>query len=153
MDWYIDPSVRIRLWLDLPCLIICSFPDGSSLPAVSSINSFQYMTNCGVLVNFIFYYGTQFFKNAGIQNAFLISIATSVVNVFMTLPGLYGVERYGRRSLLLIGALGMAVCEFIVAIVGVTVATNDIKGQQVLIAFVCIYIVSRVRLYHYIWIQ
>lgn len=61
----------------------------------------------------------------------------------MTLPGLYGVERYGRRSLLLIGALGMTVCEFIVAIVGVTVPDSNLKGQQVLIAFVCIYIVSR----------
>ena len=99
-------------------------------------------------VNFIFYYGTQFFKNAGIQNAFLISVATSIVNVFMTLPGLYGVERFGRRSLLLIGAAGMTICEFIVAIVGVTVSTSDIAGQRVLIAFVCIYIVSRV--YHVI---
>jgi len=91
-------------------------------------------------INFIFYYGTQFFKNAGIQNAFLISVATSIVNVFMTLPGLYGVERYGRRSLLLIGAAGMTFCEFIVAIVGVTVATTNLAGQRVLIAFVCIYI-------------
>jgi len=97
------------------------------------------------IVNFIFYYGTQFFKNAGIQNAFLITVATSIVNVFMTLPGLYGVERYGRRSLLLVGAAGMTICEFIVAIIGVTVSTSNLAGQRVLIAFVCIYIVSRVR--------
>jgi len=100
------------------------------------IQAWQQLTG----INFIFYYGTQFFKNAGIQNAFLISVATSVVNVFMTLPGLYGVERYGRRSLLLVGALGMTVCEFIVAIVGVTVPDSNVRGQQVLIAFVCIYI-------------
>ena len=63
----------------------------------------------------------------------------------MTLPGLYGVERFGRRSLLLIGAAGMTICEFIVAIVGVTVSTSDLAGQRVLIAFVCIYIVSSDR--------
>jgi len=37
-------------------------------------------------INFIFYFGTTFFVNAGIQNPFLISIATSIVNIGMTLP-------------------------------------------------------------------
>jgi len=58
----------------------------------------------------------------------------------MTLPGIWGVERFGRRRLLLIGAIGMCVCEYIVAIVGVTVSQNNLAGQRVLIAFVCIYI-------------
>ncbi|KAF8637574.1 hypothetical protein AX17_002643 [Amanita inopinata Kibby_2008] len=100
------------------------------------IQAWQQLTG----INFIFYYGTTFFKNAHISDPFLITIATNIVNVFMTLPGLYGVERFGRRRLLLIGAAGMAVCEFIVAIVGVTVSTQNIAGQKVLIAFVCIYI-------------
>lgn len=68
-------------------------------------------------------------------------MATNIVNVFMTLPGIWGVERFGRRRLLLIGAAGMCICEFIVAIVGVTVSTNNLAGQKVLVAFVCIYIV------------
>lgn len=59
----------------------------------------------------------------------------------MTVPGIWGVERFGRRRLLLIGALGMCICEFIVAIVGVTVSVQNLAGQRVLIAFVCIYIV------------
>jgi hypothetical protein len=58
----------------------------------------------------------------------------------MTLPGTWGIERFGRRKLLLIGAAGMCVCEFIVAIVGVSVTTENLTGQRVLIAFVCIYI-------------
>ncbi|TFK51652.1 general substrate transporter [Heliocybe sulcata] len=91
-------------------------------------------------INFIFYYGTTFFQNSGIRNAFLISVATNVVNVFMTLPGMWGVERFGRRRLLLVGAIGMTICEFLVAIVGVTVSVDNAAGQKVLIAFVCIYI-------------
>lgn len=94
------------------------------------------------LVNFIFYYGTTFFQNSGIKNSFLISVATNIVNVFMTLPGIWGVERFGRRNLLLFGAVGMCICEFIVAIVGVTISVDNLAGQRVLIAFVCIYIVS-----------
>ncbi|KAG6908781.1 hypothetical protein DXG01_003310 [Tephrocybe rancida] len=92
------------------------------------------------VINFIFYYGTTFFVNSGIRDPFLITIATNIVNVFMTLPGIWGVERFGRRRLLLIGAAGMCVCEFIVAIVGVTISGKNIAGQKVLIAFVCIYI-------------
>ncbi|KAL0955380.1 hypothetical protein HGRIS_001628 [Hohenbuehelia grisea] len=100
------------------------------------IQAWQQLTG----INFIFYYGTTFFKRSGISDPFLITIATNIVNVFMTLPGMWGVERFGRRSLLLVGAIGMCLCEFIVAIVGVTVSVENIAGQKVLIAFVCIYI-------------
>jgi len=91
-------------------------------------------------VNFIFYYGTTFFIRAGFTNAFVISMATSAVNVGSTFPGLYLVEKWGRRNLLLFGAIGMAVCQFIVAITGTVIGTAPGAGQQVLVAFVCIYI-------------
>jgi sugar porter (SP) family MFS transporter len=100
------------------------------------IQAWQQLTG----INFIFYYGTTFFQHSGIRDPFLISIATNIVNVFMTLPGMWGVERFGRRRLLLIGAAGMCICEYIVAIVGVTISVQNIAGQKVLIAFVCIYI-------------
>lgn len=103
------------------------------------------LTGCGLQalqqltgINFIFYYGTQFFKNTGIQNAFLIGLITNLVNVISTFPGLWMVEKMGRRNLLLFGAVGMCVCQFIVAIVGVT-TLSDI-ANNVLIAFVCFYI-------------
>jgi len=83
---------------------------------------------------------TTFFQNSGIRNPFIITIATNVVNVGMTVPGILAVDRAGRRKLLLIGAAGMMICEYIVAIVGVTVSSTNIAGQHVLIAFVCIYI-------------
>ena len=93
-------------------------------------------------INFIFYYGTTFFQNSRIKSPFLINVATNVVNVAMTVPAIWGVERFGRRRLLLVGALGMCICEYIVAIVGVTISVDNIAGQKVLVAFVCIYIVS-----------
>ncbi|EIW58793.1 MFS monosaccharide transporter [Trametes versicolor FP-101664 SS1] len=100
------------------------------------IQAWQQLTG----INFIFYYGTTFFKNSGIADPFLITIATSIVNVFMTLPGMWGVERFGRRSLLLWGAVLMCVCEFLIAIIGVTISVTDTAGQKALIALVCIYI-------------
>jgi SP family sugar:H+ symporter-like MFS transporter len=91
-------------------------------------------------VNFIFYYGTQYFKNAGFQNPFIIQVITNSVNVASTLPGLYMVERLGRRNLLLMGAIGMCVCQYIVAITGTVAGTTDLAAQKTAIAFVCIYI-------------
>ena len=91
-------------------------------------------------INFIIYYGTVFFKNSGISDPFLTTIAINIINVFTTLPAMYGVERFGRRKMLLMGAAGMSVCEFLVAIVGVTISTSNMAGQKVLVAFVCIYI-------------
>lgn len=91
-------------------------------------------------VNFIFYYGTTFFTASGIKNPFLTTIATNVVNVGMTVPGILAVDRVGRRKLLLIGAAGMCVCEYLVAILGVTLSKENTSGQQAIVAFVCIYI-------------
>jgi len=105
------------------------------------------LTGCGLQalqqltgVNFIFYYGTQYFKNAGFQDPFVIQVITNCVNVASTFPGLYMVEKLGRRNLLLIGAIGMCVCQFIVAITGTVAGTSDLPAQQAAIAFVCIYI-------------
>ena len=100
------------------------------------IQAWQQLTG----INFIFYFGTTFFTNAGIKNPFLISIATSTVNVGMTVPGIWGVERFGRRSLLLVGAIGMTICEFIIAIIGSTTKTTNQSAQSAEVAFVCIYI-------------
>jgi len=91
-------------------------------------------------VNFIFYYGTSFFQNSGIKNPFVVSLITSCVNVGSTFPGLYLVEKWGRRGLLLFGAIGMAVSQFIVAITGTVAGIDNMAAQKALIAFVCIYI-------------
>lgn len=91
-------------------------------------------------VNFIFYYGTSYFTNSGISNSFVVSLITSCVNVASTFPGLYLVETLGRRNLLLFGAVGMAVSQFIVAGVGTGAGIANLAAQKALIAFVCIYI-------------
>ncbi|KAJ7886168.1 monosaccharide importer [Mycena olivaceomarginata] len=97
-------------------------------------------------INFIFYYGTTFFTSAGIKNPFIITIIADVVNTVMTIVGINMIDRVGRRRLLLIGAVGMMFCEYIVAIVGVTAGhigadgSVNIAAQRVLIAFVCFYI-------------
>ena len=84
--------------------------------------------------------GTAFFTNSGIKNPFLTQVATNIVNVFMTLPGMWAVDRFGRRALLLWGAAVMCICEFLVAILGVTISIENLAGQRALIGIVCIYV-------------
>ncbi|KAI3322358.1 high-affinity glucose transporter RGT2 [Xylariaceae sp. AK1471] len=100
-------------------------------------------------INFIFYYGTQYFKNSGIENPFTISVITSVINVVSTLPGLWAVDKFGRRPLLFWGAIGMCVGQLIVAVLGTTTTGQDSMGntivyneaaQKASIAFIAIYI-------------
>lgn len=91
-------------------------------------------------INFIIYYGTTFFRNSGIKDPFTTTIIINVVNVVMTIPGIWLVDKAGRRSLLMFGAALMCMCEFIVAVVGLEVASSNVAGQRVLIAFVCVYI-------------
>ena len=90
-------------------------------------------------INFIFYFGTNFFKSLGtIQNPFLISLVTTLVNVLSTPISFWTVERFGRRPILIVGAAGMCICEFICAIIGTV--TNTGPALSAMIAFICIYI-------------
>jgi sugar porter (SP) family MFS transporter len=114
------------------------------------------LTGCGLQalqqltgINFIFYYGTQFFKNSGLSNPFTITVITNCVNVASTFPGLYAIEKWGRRPVLFWGAVGMCISQFLVAILGTTTTGQDAAGkiivhnepaQKAAIAFICIYI-------------
>ncbi|KAF2723634.1 general substrate transporter [Polychaeton citri CBS 116435] len=90
-------------------------------------------------VNFIFYYNTTFFQGVGLKNPFLISMITTIVNVCSTPISFYTIERFGRRPLLIWGAVGMCICEYIVAIVG-TAAEGSTAANLCLIVFVCLYV-------------
>ncbi|CAO3673509.1 unnamed protein product [Umbelopsis ramanniana] len=105
-------------------------------------------------VNFVFYYSTPFLQSTGaISNVFLMSLIFTLVNVCSTPISFWLVERFGRRSMLIWGAVGMTICEFVVGIIGVTVGfdktTTDASGATVAsnisavnaqVAFIAIYI-------------
>ncbi|RMZ09033.1 hypothetical protein D0862_03763 [Hortaea werneckii] len=105
-------------------------------------------------VNFIFYYSTPFLSATGaIDNVFLISLIFTLVNVCSTPISFWTVEWLGRRPLLIWGAFGMLICQFLVAIIGVTVGfnhtyenaagetiANNIPAVNAQIAFIAIFI-------------
>lgn len=98
---------------------------------------FQQLTG----INFIFYYGTSFFKASGIGNPFLITIACDVVNTGMTMIGVNLIDRIGRRPLLFWGAIAMGTFEMLIAIIGTADASSH-AANQTMIAFTCLYIAT-----------
>jgi len=95
-------------------------------------------------INFIFYFGNVFFKSLGtIHNPFLISLATSLVNMGMTPISFYIIERLGRRTILIWGAGFMVMFQFIVGIIGVTAGRlqeHNNSAVSAMIAFICFFI-------------
>ncbi|KAF2166670.1 hypothetical protein M409DRAFT_66640 [Zasmidium cellare ATCC 36951] len=94
-------------------------------------------------VNFIFYYGTTYFSTAygsALPTPFILQIITNVVNVVSTFPGLWAIDALGRRTVLLVGALGMGVSQYIVSILGVATPASNDDSARAQFAFICIYI-------------
>ncbi|XP_012691324.1 solute carrier family 2, facilitated glucose transporter member 1 [Clupea harengus] len=59
-------------------------------------------------INAIFYYSTRIFKKAGVSQPVYATIGAGVVNTAFTVVSLFVVERAGRRSLHMLGLVGMA---------------------------------------------
>jgi sugar porter (SP) family MFS transporter len=62
-------------------------------------------------INVIFYYSSTLWHSVGFSesDAFNITVATSIVNVLVTLVAIALVDKVGRKPLLLVGSAGMAV--------------------------------------------
>ncbi|KAJ7278752.1 general substrate transporter [Mycena rebaudengoi] len=99
-------------------------------------------------INFIFYFGTSFFQTLGtISDPFLITLITTLVNVFSTPISFYIVERFGRRRILLVGGSLMIIFQFIVAIIGTATPHAQVPGGnpaavRAEIAFICLNIAA-----------
>lgn len=79
----------------------------------------------------------------------------TIINVCSTPISFYTVEKFGRRTILFWGALGMLICQFLVGIIGVTIGfnhthpdptdptksiANNIPAVNAQIAFIAIFI-------------
>jgi sugar porter (SP) family MFS transporter len=106
------------------------------------------VTGCGVQmlqqltgINFIMYYSTTFFNGAGVEDPYTKSLIIQIINAVSTIPGLIVIETWGRRKLLMIGSVGMALCQLLIA--SFSAAAGDhlqAEAQTILIVFCAIFI-------------
>ncbi|KAF1974077.1 general substrate transporter [Bimuria novae-zelandiae CBS 107.79] len=71
-------------------------------------------------LNVAFQYGATIFQSAGIDDPIMVQLILGAVNVVMTFPGLYIVERLGRRIPVIVGAMWQATWLLIFAAAGVS---------------------------------
>lgn len=94
-------------------------------------------------VNYFFYYGATIFRSAGISDPILVQLILGAVNVVTTFPGLYIVEKYGRRIPMVIGASWQAAWLLIFASVGVARPPTEYPSSGiVMIVSACMFIAS-----------
>ncbi|KAH7029856.1 general substrate transporter [Microdochium trichocladiopsis] len=70
-------------------------------------------------INAVLYYAPQIFQQLGLTGNTISLLATGVVGIVMflaTIPAVLWIDRVGRKPVLAIGALGMALCHFIIAV-------------------------------------
>jgi sugar porter (SP) family MFS transporter len=105
------------------------------------------LTGCGLFMlqqlsgcNFIFYFGNSFFKEVIGSSGFLFQVISNCVNVGGTIPGIVFVESLGRRRLLMLGAVGMAICQLIVASIGSVHTIDSQTSNKIFTGFICVYL-------------
>ena len=86
-----------------------------------------------------------FFQQLGsISNPFLISLVITMVNVLSAPVSFVMVEKIGRRPILIFGAAGMVIMQFIVGAIGATAGKNTLdhpanpNAIRAMIAFICL---------------
>ena len=127
-------GILVQMFQQLSVLLLSVYGspltmENAGLESTSSSVGCDYISNSDEKLTLRVDYGTSFFQSAGISNPYTITVATGVVNVGMTrsshfslslcsrldgfslaVPGIYLMERLGRRKLLIYGAIWMSAC-------------------------------------------
>lgn len=102
-------------------------------------------------INFIFYFGNVFLTSLGtIHNPFLISILSALINTLCTPLAFYAVDRWGRRTLLIWGSVGMIISQYIIGIIGVTAGKLSAHNNSAVSAMIA-FIMINVGIFSFTW--
>ncbi|KAF4980682.1 hypothetical protein FZEAL_3350 [Fusarium zealandicum] len=116
-----DPSVRKRIVLAFLLNV------GQQLSGQGTLNS----------------YSTSIYKKVwdDKKKINLINALNATFGILFTLNAMWTSDRYGRRWLLMVGAMGMAICMLIVGVVGLKTPTygDDVKSEPVGISIVFLF--------------
>jgi len=71
-------------------------------------------------INAVLYYAPSIFQSLGLSSTTVSLLATGVVGIILflaTIPAVLWIDRVGRKPVLTVGAIGMASCHFIIAVI------------------------------------
>ncbi|MEE3340057.1 MAG: sugar porter family MFS transporter [Hallerella sp.] len=89
-------------------------------------------------INVIFYYGSMLWQSVGFgeSDAFLSSLINSTINMVMTVVAILLIDKVGRKPLLLIGSVGMALTLGTLALCFLNAAPDGSLGGGAVVALV-----------------
>ena len=70
-------------------------------------------------INIILYYAAKLFQGMGfdmMQSSVIFVIVNAAINFFATIPGMYLVEKIGRKMLMVIGGFAMGISHFLICV-------------------------------------
>lgn len=92
--------------------------------------------------NYFFYFGAKIFSAVGMDNSYLTQIILGLVNVVCTFPGLWFIERFGRRRPLLFGAVWQLSWLLVFSSVGSQLDPSNKTVGAIMILSACMFIAS-----------
>ncbi|EIW77729.1 general substrate transporter [Coniophora puteana RWD-64-598 SS2] len=104
-----------------------------------TLQSIQQLTGA----NYFFYYGATVFQSVGLQDSFVTQIILGAVNFFCTFGGMYIMEKFGRRTPLIVGGIWQSAWLFVFASAGT--AGNPTQNQgigKLMIVSACMFILG-----------
>lgn len=106
------------------------------------VQMFQQLTGA----NYFFYYGATIFEPVAVvesksENSYIAQIILGAVNVVTTIPGLYALDKFGRRTCLLVGSAWMIIWLIVFATAGVCGADptdpSKVNDKSIAILMIC----------------
>ena len=79
-------------------------------------------------INAVLYYAPRIFESLGMGNPMVQTVLMGVVNITFTLVAIFTVEKLGRKPLLIVGSLGMAIGALGVALADIVPSLPGIIG-------------------------
>jgi sugar porter (SP) family MFS transporter len=96
-------------------------------------------------INIVNYYSTEIFKNAGLsrETAFYLTVVIGITNLIFTIVGMSLIDKFGRKTLLYIGGIGMPFFLGLFALADITHHTNIYLVLISLLGFIAFFAASQ----------
>ena len=88
-------------------------------------------------INAVLYFAPRIFESMGVSNNMLFTVIMGVINITFTLVAVFTVEKIGRKPLLIVGSLGMAVGALGVALSNVVTLPAVVPVLSIMVYSAC----------------
>lgn len=86
--------------------------------------------------------GTSFLAAVGVKDPFIVVVVLDVVQAGTAIPGIWAVERLGRRPLLVLGAIAMSALAYTLAILSSASSPGAAATERAIVVLITLHIAA-----------